>query len=175
MSALPFRHRWQSDLARGTMRFEHVIEINDPKSPALPYLSPSQLWRGLLLRVRQPEIFVQALEGSTVTEVVAGRFHRRLRFGSFEVHDEVVIDDDLLISTQVAAPAEIAGMALWVQVQAPAPRSLAVRFVYDDAGSQQTAALTAAEQRARQAAWLHADRDAVALIRRMAGDGQLGD
>jgi hypothetical protein len=157
------------------MRFEHIIEINDPDLPELPHLSPSQLWRGLLLRVRQPELFVPALECAAVTEVEAGRYQRQLSFGSFQVHDEVVIDDDLLICTRVVAPAEIAGMALWVQLQAPAPRSLVVRFIYDDDGSDQTAQLNAAEQRARQAAWLHADRDAVALIRRLADAGLLGD
>jgi hypothetical protein len=157
------------------MRFEHIIEINDPQSPELPYLTASQLWRGLLLRVRQPQVFVEALESATVTEVGPGRYQRQLEYGSFEVHDEVVIDDDLLISTHVVAPADIAGMALWVQLQAPAPQSLVVRFIYSDDGSQQTAELNAAEQRARQAAWLHADRDAIALIRRMAGSGMLGE
>ena len=33
------------------MRFEHLIQINDPLMPLLDTLSREQLWRGLVLRV----------------------------------------------------------------------------------------------------------------------------
>ena len=41
------------------MKFEHLIEINDPLNPLIDPLSVDQLWRGLVLRAESPKLFVR--------------------------------------------------------------------------------------------------------------------
>ncbi|MBK9243241.1 MAG: DUF1857 family protein [Burkholderiales bacterium] len=43
------------------MRFEHLVQINDPLQPLLTEVSREQLWRGLLRRAEQPTEFVLGL------------------------------------------------------------------------------------------------------------------
>jgi hypothetical protein len=40
------------------MRFEHLVEINDPLMPLLTELTREQLWRGLVLRAEDPTQFI---------------------------------------------------------------------------------------------------------------------
>ena len=40
------------------MRFEHLVEINDPLMPLLTELTREQLWRGLVLRADDPTRFM---------------------------------------------------------------------------------------------------------------------
>ena len=44
------------------MRFEHLVQINDPLMPLLEPLSREQLWRGLVRRAEEPTRFVLGLE-----------------------------------------------------------------------------------------------------------------
>ena len=44
------------------MKYEHLIEINDPALLTLAPLSRSDLWQGLMLRVEQPMLFLPHLE-----------------------------------------------------------------------------------------------------------------
>jgi hypothetical protein len=157
------------------MRFEHIIEINDPWQHGLQRLTAAQLWRGLLLRVRHPEWFLEALESARVTEPVPGIFDRELEYGAFRVQDRVRVDDDLRIEIGIVSPPDMVGTKLIIQPEAPAPGALIVRFLYTTTGNRLDADLTAAEQRAREGAWLNADRDAIALIRRLAAAGMLGE
>ncbi len=48
------------------MRFEHLIQINDPRLALVDFLSRQQLWLGLVHRGRQPAGFARGLESSTV-------------------------------------------------------------------------------------------------------------
>ena len=40
------------------MKFEHLVEINDPMNPLLDTLTREQLWHGLVLRAEQPKLFI---------------------------------------------------------------------------------------------------------------------
>ena len=48
------------------MRFEHLVQINDPLMPLLTEVSRAQLWRGLVLRAEDPAQFVVGLERATI-------------------------------------------------------------------------------------------------------------
>ncbi|HVE88597.1 MAG TPA: AtaL-like protein, partial [Burkholderiaceae bacterium] len=48
------------------MRFEHLIQINDPLMPLLDTLTREQLWRGLVMRAEEPTQFVLGLEVATI-------------------------------------------------------------------------------------------------------------
>ena len=37
------------------MRFEHLVEVNDPLNPLIDTLTLNQIWQGLVLRVREPD------------------------------------------------------------------------------------------------------------------------
>ena len=45
------------------MRFEHLIEINDPLNPLAEILSREQVWSGLMHRVDEPTLFLPGLTG----------------------------------------------------------------------------------------------------------------
>lgn len=157
------------------MRFEHLIAINDPALPDLPVLAPCQLWRGLLLRIREPRRFLPGLEGAEVIELAPGLFQRRLDFGAFAVEDRVEVDAALRIEVRIVEPAQYRGTRLSIRIESPAAGCLNVRFVYVSPEAGYTAELDAAERRVLENAWLAADRDCIALIRRYAAAGLLDD
>ena len=76
-----------------TMRFEHLVQINDPLMPLLDTLTRNQLWQGLVLRAEAPTQFVLGLERATIhSREDCGRVReltRTLDFGSFKVEDRV--------------------------------------------------------------------------------------
>jgi hypothetical protein len=55
------------------MRFEHLVQINDPLQPLATEVSREQLRRGLVRRAERPAEFVLGLAGSSM------RMARRLR------------------------------------------------------------------------------------------------
>ncbi len=75
------------------MRFEHLIQINDPLMPLLDTLTREQLWRGLVLRAEDPTQFVPGLEVVTIhsRQNVGDQVElvRTLDFGTFKVEDRV--------------------------------------------------------------------------------------
>lgn len=44
------------------MRFEHLVEVNDPLNPLMDALTLNQIWQGLVLRVLEPTEFVEGLD-----------------------------------------------------------------------------------------------------------------
>ncbi|MHA0111691.1 AtaL-like protein, partial [Klebsiella pneumoniae] len=40
------------------MKFNHLIQINDPLNPLIDSLTREQLWRGLVLRAESPRLFM---------------------------------------------------------------------------------------------------------------------
>ena len=50
------------------MKFEHLIEINDPLNPLIDSLTREQLWRGLVLHAESPKLFVPHLDECDIVE-----------------------------------------------------------------------------------------------------------
>ena len=44
------------------MKFEHLVQINDPLMPLLDPLTRSQVWRGLVRRAEDPVPFILGLD-----------------------------------------------------------------------------------------------------------------
>ena len=44
------------------MKFNHLIQINDPLNPLIDSLTREQLWRGLVLRAESPRLFMPHLD-----------------------------------------------------------------------------------------------------------------
>ena len=73
------------------MRFEHLIEINDPLNPLLDPLSRAQLWRGLVRRAEHPCEFVLGLDGAQIhariEDGIETELARTLDFGGVLINE----------------------------------------------------------------------------------------
>ncbi|WP_455282187.1 SRPBCC family protein [Cupriavidus necator] len=156
------------------MRFEHLVEINDPGNPQLDPLTPDQLWQGLVLRAESPELFVLGLDSAEVTGRGDNWMDRVLHFGKASVHDRVVFEPRQKVRYETAATAEHAGGTLTMAIETPGPGALLLRFVYDTtmpavdpSGDDRYAEIV-------KSAYHEADIDTVRKIREIADTGRLG-
>lgn len=160
------------------MRYEHLVEINDPGNPLLDPLSRHQLWRGLLRRAEVPREFVLGLEGATIHERIedgaAIELVRTLDFGSFQVRDRVRLTPLSHSEIRTEASALYPASTMTIRIEEPAPDRLFLRFVYESDADDGGSALDAATSALRNQAYESADLDTVAQIRRLAEAGALG-
>lgn len=164
------------------MKFTHLIEINDPFNPLLTPLTRQQLWRGLVLRAEQPQMFMPHLDECTITTHGADAMERELRYGTTVIRDSVLFAAQECVQYRVPPQEGVAGSRLMMQIEEPAPGRLYVRFSYQDdetpaagaAGDEQNGAAQSMYDDFRRSAYLEADIDTIALIRRMADEGHFG-
>ena len=71
------------------MKFEHLVQINDPLNPLIDPLDRNTVWQGLKRRAENPKEFVLALDGFEVLERSADSIRRALTFGRLVIRDEV--------------------------------------------------------------------------------------
>ena len=71
------------------MKFEHLIQINDPENPLIDPMTRDQLWQGLLHRVENPGPFLPGLESCTILDRAADTLLRELDFGPAVIQDRV--------------------------------------------------------------------------------------
>jgi hypothetical protein len=151
------------------LKFEHLVEINDPADPGITPLSRAQLWRGLRLRAEDPRRFVYGLDACLVAERGPDYLVRRLRFGKKIVSDRVDFTGAESVRYAVAASEDYAASSLTMQIEEPAPGRLFLRFVYASDGPGSEASF---EDVVKQA-YYEADLDTVARIRQLAAEGRL--
>ena len=158
------------------MRFEHLVQINDPLNPLQHSLDAAQLWQGLVLRAEQPQQFVMGLAGFAIreraTEDEAITLSRTLDFGSFSVRDRVLLTPPFKSQTLTDAGPTWPASRLTITIERPEDESLFLRFVYefegDAASVAETGAHTAEILALRRQAYHAADLDTVARIRALA-------
>ena len=75
------------------MQFEHLVQVNELSDSSILKLSRKQLWQGLLGRARQPDLFLEALEGFSLLEDTGAYIRRELNFPNLIVNDEVWLVD----------------------------------------------------------------------------------
>jgi hypothetical protein len=161
------------------MRFEHLVEINDPLMPLLPELSRAQLWRGLVLRAEDPTQFIVGLEQATIEarRELSGvmELERTLDYGSFRVRDRVRLFPQQRSEIHTAAGASWPASRMTITIEEPSPEALFLRFVYEAesevAGEGGLDEMTVA---LRRQAYKGADLDTVVRIRALAETGRLG-
>jgi hypothetical protein len=155
------------------MKFEHLIEINDPLNPLADTMTREQLWRGLVLRAEDPKLFVPHLDECTIVELESGSFARRLRYGELVIDDVVYLTPLQEVRFEVPAQGEIAASRLTMTIEAPSEGVMWVRFLYDDgnpAASDETGKMY---EDFKKSAYQEADKDTVKLVRQMASQGKL--
>lgn len=156
-----------------TMKFEHLIEINDPLNPLIDTLSREQLWRGLVLHADSPKLFVPHLDECAILERDGDGFRRSRHFGKLVIEDRVILLALQEVRYEVPAQGEIAASSLSVTIEAPTADTLFVRFRYDDGHDAATDAANAMYDEFKKSAYVEADIDAIRILRELAAQGRL--
>lgn len=155
------------------MKFNHLIQINDPEYPLIEPLTREQLWRGLVLRAESPISFVLGLDSCRVLERYPDGLRRELRFGELRVFDRVTYDALQSVRYDTDAQGEMAAASLTMSIEEPAPMNLFVRFEYDIGGHVAETPVDAMYDDFRKSAYEEADIDTIARIRQLAEEGRL--
>lgn len=153
------------------MKFEHLVQINDPRDPLITPLSRAELWRGLLLRAEQPEPFMHGLDNCAILERSNKHLQRELRFGTVIIRDRIELVPEESLVYAIAADSTQPGGQLAITIEEPAPEQLFVRFAYQTHHADD--ALSTEERAYLEEAYHAADLDAIGLIRRFAEEGRL--
>lgn len=156
------------------MKFEHLIEINDPLNPLIDRLSREQLWRGLVLRAETPMDFVPHLDQCSILERGELMLSRELRYGDLVVRDRVSYQPLHQVTYHVPPQKGIPESQLTMTIEEPEPDILFVRFVYDDGASEEQDTADAFYNDFRKSAYKESDIDTIRTIREMAEAGRLG-
>jgi hypothetical protein len=155
------------------MKFEHLIEINDPLNPLADTMTREQLWRGLVLRAEDPKLFVPHLDECTIGQRESGSFARRLRYGELVIDDVVYLTPLQEVRYEVPAQGEIAASRLTMTIEAPSEGVMWVRFLYDDGNPSATDEMGKMYEGFKKSAYQEADIDTVKIVRQMAAEGKL--
>ncbi|HYM47113.1 MAG TPA: AtaL-like protein [Burkholderiaceae bacterium] len=159
------------------MRFEHLIQINDPLMPLLDTLTREQLWRGLVLRAEEPTQFVPGLEIATIRSRrdFCGEIElvRTLDFGSFRVDDRVRLLPLERSEIHTSAGPTWPASRMSIAIEEPQPELLFLRFVYESDETAGGGGLDKLTVALREQAYERADVDTVARIRALAESGLL--
>jgi hypothetical protein len=154
------------------MRYEHLIEINDPLFPLIDPLSRDDLWEGLVLRAYAPQQFIQGLEDAKVKELSCDDsttvLARTLDYGMFRVDDRVTLHKMESLITDVAAGAGMAKSRLTITIEEPARDLLYLRFLYEFDEDEADGELDRLTVAIREQAYYASDMDTVARIRELA-------
>lgn len=155
-----------------TMRFEHLLQINDPLMPLLDPLSREQLWRGLARRVDDPKPFMPGLDGCVILEQRENYRKRELHFGALRFVDHVHLQPGSRIRYDSDLADRHAGSSLVITIEEPQPGALWVRFVYETVPADASDAGPRYDE-ARRCAYKESDIDTIRRIREWAADGRL--
>ena len=113
------------------MKFEHLIQINDPANPLLPTLTRQQLWQGLLHRVHDPVPFLPGLESCDILENQGETLRRALNFGAAIIEDRVTLEIEQSVRFDILPSEQHAGGSLSIRIEEPESRHLFLRFAYE--------------------------------------------
>jgi hypothetical protein len=155
------------------MKFEHLIEINDPLNPLIDTVTREQLWRGLVLRAEDPKMFVPHLDECTISERSSGSFARRLRYGELVIDDVVHLTPLQEVRYEVPPQGEIAASRLTMTIEAPTEGVLWVRFLYDDGNPSATDETGKMYEDFKKSAYQENDLDTIKIVRQLASEGKL--
>ncbi|EEO28410.1 SRPBCC family protein [Oxalobacter paraformigenes] len=153
------------------MKFEHLIEINNFDDPRTDILDRKQLWHGLLLRAKEPTLFIPHMDSFEIVEESDHAISRILNFGKFRVNDKVEFVPMQKLSFYIPAQGEIIESKLEISIDEPFPGRFFVRFIYEDSAPDEGA--EAMYNDFRRSAYKETDIDSIRLIRQFAAQGRL--
>ncbi|GCB03183.1 hypothetical protein PSUB009319_08140 [Ralstonia sp. SET104] len=162
------------NLAEAALRFEHLVEVNDPLNPLIDALTLNQIWQGLVLRVHEQTEFVESLDACIITAEGEGWVERELVFGKARIQDRVTLEPHKRVTYTTAATGEHAGGSLTMTIETNEANGAFIRFVYDTTlpNADETGDTRYAE--IVKSAYRESDIDTVRRIREIAATGRLG-
>jgi hypothetical protein len=153
------------------MKFNHLVEINDPLNPLIDTLTRDQLWQGLVLRAEAPMMFVPWLDNCTLINQSAAALSRELRYGDVTIRDTVTFSPQQRVHYAVPVQQDIPASSLTMSIEEPEPGILFVRFEYDDGNNDENSE-EAFYNDFRRSAYEEADIDTIRVIRQLASEGR---
>jgi len=155
------------------LRFEHLIEINDPLNPLIDPLSREQVWTGLMYRVEEPAIFLPGLDRCDILSRTDERIERELHFGAASIRDSVTFQLHEWVCFESAANADHAGGKLIIRFEQPDALRLYLRFTYETTLPEGMAAGEVVQvSEFVKSAYRESDVDTVRIIRMIAANGR---
>lgn len=155
------------------MKFNHLVQINDPLNPLIDKLTREQLWRGLVMRAEAPQLFMPHLDECQLSGKSADSVQRELRYGQLRIRDIVTYEPQQRVTYHVPAQGEIATSGMSMTIEEPEPEALFVRFEYDDGAPDNSDPESAFYDQFRRSAYEEADIDTVRIIRELVVKGSL--
>ncbi len=151
------------------MRFEHLVEVNDPDNPLAFTLEREHLWAGLMARVEDSVPFLPGMVECRILSREAGAVERLLVFGAAEVRDRASYVEAEWVCFEARRTAQHAGGSLTIRIEEPEAGRLFLRFTYEtsfaEPGDDPEAVAYVDYIRA---AYHAADLDTLAVIRELA-------
>jgi hypothetical protein len=157
--------------APAPLRFEHLVQINDPHDPRVTPLTREQLWRGLVLRAEFPGTFVPWLDACEIERESEHVLVRTQTFGAQLVRERVRFAPQDSVDYEVLGGE--ARYHLSMRIETRGPEQLYLRFVYEaeSPDHREGGPLSGAIKEA----YRFADIDTVFRIRQLAASGVLDD
>lgn len=157
------------------MRYEHLVEINDPLHPLLTPMTREHLWQGLVRRAYAPQEFIYGLDSAVVDEVASDDttrvLGRTLDYGTFTVRDVVRLRENESVATDIEPGAEWPRSRLVITIEEPQKDRLYLRFLYEWDEAAAGGELGDIALSIRRQAYHHADLDTVVRLRELAEEG----
>ena len=147
------------------MKFEHIIQVNDLLNPLVEPLSREQLWEGLVESVEAPTRFLPGLDSSRILWRDGDTLRRELRIGRVVVRDTVRLVTGHRIAIDSEPSAEVPALTRTMTIEEPIEGEFVVRVRYERS-PQGHESLAPAFAAVLEAAWLQADIDLIAQVRR---------
>ena len=158
------------------MKFEHLVQINDPSLPGIDWLTRQQLWFGLVARAWKPTRFVLGLEDAQVMQTSqegnVTTLARVLNYGPFQIEDTIELIEEDRTETRIVANQFCGDSTLTISIEEPESGELWLRFQYQvsdvpsSPGGSEVSSHDVDE--IRKQAYRAADIDTVRMIRELA-------
>jgi hypothetical protein len=155
------------------MRFEHLVQINDPLNPLIDVVTRDALWRGLMHRVREPRAHLETIDEALIEDESPQRLRRTLRFGRMEVSDTVHLAPPDTIRIVSDGNNELPAGLLTMTIVEPGPLELFVRFAYETHSVPGSPPVDPFYEQFLKQAYLETDVASIRTIRRMLAEGEL--
>lgn len=156
-----------------SLKFEHLVEVNDLTDLDAIVLSREEIWFGLLCRAEDARPFLPGLETCTIIERNADGLVRELNFGPVVIRDRVRFCELEWICFESEATAEHAGGCLTISIEEPEPGLFFLRFRYTTSLPDASTGEDAQYAGIVRSAYHQSDLDTLKVIRMIAESGRL--
>ena len=113
------------------MHYEHLVAVNDLSNPLILALTRSQVWRGLLLKVEAPDLFLPNVEAAEIIQRSPSLLIREMQLGALKIRDHIHLQFEQQIRYETQANDQHAGGMLTIDIIEPDEDNLLVRFTYN--------------------------------------------